>query len=276
MSTAIVVRVGRGQAELAADVLWSLGVMAVEERVTNDAEVVELWSSVGESSEDVERAVGLLAARWPTRCEVVDPMISESWREFAEPVRLDDELTIIPEWWSGALPPGSAVVTIEPGTSFGLGDHPTTVLTARAMRRHVRPGVTVADIGCGSGVLSVIAALGGARVEAIDISDAAVRATRHNAARNGVAHHIAVSTTPCAECVGPFDVVVANVLAPELIAMANDLRRITAVGGVLIVSGVLDGRHAHVVAALSPMTVSRTDTADGWAAVCLRHPLARA
>ncbi len=65
---------------------------------------------------------------------------------------------------------------------------------------------------------------------------------------------------------------VANILAPTLIALAGDLRRVTARGGVLIVSGVLADHHAHVLDALAPMQVVRTDVLDGWAAITLRHP----
>jgi ribosomal protein L11 methyltransferase len=108
-------------------------------------------------------------------------------------------------------------------------------------------------------------------VVAIDISPASVPVTRHNATLNGVADRVDVSTTPLAEIEGAFDVVVANILAPTLIELAPDLARLTARGGSLVVSGVLDGRFDHVVAALTPLQAVRVDRLDGWAAVTLRR-----
>jgi ribosomal protein L11 methyltransferase len=108
-------------------------------------------------------------------------------------------------------------------------------------------------------------------VEAIDLSPGAVEATLANAERNGVAGRVRASTTPLASIEGPFDVVLANILAPALIELAEDLRRVTAPSGVLVISGVLEHAHDHVLAALAPMQVVDRLTRDGWAAVILRH-----
>ncbi len=127
-------------------------------------------------------------------------------------------------------------------------------------------------MGCGSGVLGIVACLGGAAsCVGIDIAEAAVSATLANAARNGVAARCTASVTPLAEVPGEFDVVLANVLAPVLVDLAPQLRRATADDGTLIISGVLAGRYDHVVEALSPMTVVDRRVSGGWAAVTLAH-----
>jgi ribosomal protein L11 methyltransferase len=162
------------------------------------------------------------------------------------------------------------VLRIEPGATFGLGDHPTTVLSMRALRRALRPGSTVLDVGCGSGVLAVGACvLGASRATAIDISPASVPITRANAEANGVADRVAVSTTPLALVDAEFDVVVANILAPTLIELADDLARVVAPSGCLIISGVLSTRHLHVEAALPTLRRTQCDNLDGWTAVTL-------
>ncbi len=269
---AFVVTVATDQSELASDLLWSLGVRGIEERSVGDSHV-ELWTAVGDGSEAEQRATAVLGERWPTRFVDVDDAPASTWREFAHPRWIDDGLVVVPAWQEHSTDDGVTTIIIEPGGAFGLGDHPTTVLSLRAARRHLDAGCRVLDVGCGTGVIAVLAALvGGSSVRAIDLSSAAVEATRDNATRNGVSDHIDVDTTPASELDGAFDLVIANILAPTLIELSGDLRRLTATTGRLVISGVLAERHDHVLAALAPMVAERTDCLDGWAAVTLRHP----
>ncbi|MFM2183160.1 MAG: hypothetical protein RJB61_1454 [Actinomycetota bacterium] len=269
------VTVPAAQAELAADALWSLGVAAVEERAVG-ASTVELWTSIGEGDPDGSGASRTAAALGPHGWEwhfvEVDDSVAHTWRAFARPVEAAPGLVIAPAWLPAAASAGSGdaactVIAIEPGAAFGLGDHPTTRLGVRGLAGYVRDGDSVLDVGCGSGVLSVVALRLGARcATAVDIADAAVEATLHNARLNGV--EIDASTMPLAEIGGVYDVVVANILAPVLVDLAPDLRRVT--GRVLILSGVLDGRFDHVVEALAPMEVVDVEVLEGWASVVLR------
>jgi len=274
---ALVVTVPAGEAELASDALWALGVAAIEERELTgtpgtEDHLVELWTSLGDDAEAVTRAAEAFPARWRWHLVEVDPAVTETWRAHAVPTWVEQDLVIVPAWQEVTTPPDVLRVGIDPGAAFGLGDHPTTVLTLRLLRSVMWPGATVLDVGCGSGVLSVVAArLGAPYVEAIDISSAAVEATVANAARNGVAGVVAASTRALAEVEERFDVVLANLLAPIVVELAADLRRVTAPAGALIVSGVLADRHDHVVEALAPMRVVETLTREAWAALLLRH-----
>jgi ribosomal protein L11 methyltransferase len=267
---ALVVSVPLDDVELESDVLWGLGVVAIEERAGDDPRRIELWTSLGDDL-DVDRDAPALAA-WPSRLVEVDESVADTWRAHALPIEIDTDLVICPAWVDpGERAEGMTVVFIEPSSTFGLGDHPTTRLTLRAMRRVLRQGHSVLDVGCGSGVLTITAVLSGAAsAHGIDISPAAVPTTMANAQRNGVVDRVTVATTPLAEVDGTADVVLANILAPELVAMAADLRRVVAPGGVLIVSGILADRHDHVLAALAPLEVERIDALDGWVAITLR------
>lgn len=266
-----VVTVASTEVDLASDVLWGLGVRAIEERSAPDGRI-ELWTAVGDEPAAVERATSALADRWPWRCVEVAATASETWRDFAAPMWVDDTLVVIPAWQEHVVAPDVTVVAIEPAGAFGLGDHPTTALSLGAVRHSMPSGADVLDVGCGTGVLSIAAALLGARsVRAVDIASAAVEATIDNAHRNGVAPRIDADTARLEELEGVFDVVVANILAPTLVELADELRRVTAPGGVLVVSGILADRHDHVLAALQPMVVEHTDVRGGWAAVTLRH-----
>lgn len=292
---AFVLVVPCADAELAADRLWMTGVRGLEERphipVTGASgeapPMVELWTSLG--ADPAAAAVDLaLEPRWSWRTERIEAAPANTWRDHAQPMYVSNRAVVVPAWLEvPAMTDDRLVLSVEPGAAFGLGDHPTTMLSLGALldvldvlgQRSVRAGdpaasaPNVLDVGCGSGLLAIAAARSGARrVRAIDVSRAAIDATDDNSRRNGVEHVVAADRMPCSAVEGQFDVVVANILAPVLVALAPDLRRLTARGGRLIVSGVLSGAHGHVLAALAPMEVERVEHLEGWAALVLRHP----
>lgn len=276
---AFVVTASRVDAEVAADVLWQLGVRAIEERVTAGADRVELWTSVGSEGPAIDRAATALAGRWEHRIVEVDEAHTEEWRSHARPMRVNDRLVVVPAWWTGQLTDtdtDAREVRIEPGGAFGLGDHPTTLLSLRSVMDLIDEWsgerCDVLDVGCGTGVIAIAAALRSpGSIRAIDLASAAVEATIDNARRNGVEHRVVVDSAAAGDLDGEYDLVVANILAPTLVELAPDLRRLTRPAGRLVISGILEERHEHVLAALAPMVVDRTEVFDGWAAVTLRH-----
>lgn len=289
---AFVLTVPSEEAELAADRLWQLGVRGVEERPHRADESagggppkVELWTSLGD---DPATAIADLALpqNWTWRTERVTP--TDTWRDHARPICVSDRLVIVPAWQDvPATVDDRLILSIEPGGAFGLGDHPTTSLSLGALLdvfdalgvpRQLGDWAapSVLDVGCGTGLLAIAAArLGAGRVRAIDVSPAAIEATDDNSRRNQVEHVVAADRTPCSRIEGAFEVVIANILAPVLVALAADLSRLVAPDGRLIISGVLHGGYDHVLAALVPMVVERIDHRDGWAAITLRHDLDR-
>jgi ribosomal protein L11 methyltransferase len=268
-----VLTVPAADAELGADRMMTAGAFAVEERALPGGRV-ELRGQLADALPVATTRLGVLPDGWEVRIDEVDATPAETWREHAERVVVCDGLVLRPAW----LPPaggGATELEIEPGAAFGLGDHPTTRLCASAVWRLVpdlASPVEVLDVGCGTGVLGIAGVVrGAARATGIDIADAAVPVTLDNAARNGVADRVEVSTALLADVAGTYRLVLANILAPALVALADDLRRVTAPDGRLVISGILAGRHDHVLAALAPMAVVRTDELDGWAAVELAH-----
>ncbi len=266
---AFVLSVPRVDAELAADRLWSSGAPAVEERETEHPDIVELWTVLGTGSAAIQGLTVDAPRGWIARSVEIDETMADTWRDHATPIWIGSDLVVVPAWLPEPDTGDALAIRIDPGAAFGMGDHPTTILSLQALRSSVTQGATVLDVGCGSGVLAIAALLSGAnRATAIDISPAAVEATRDNAVLNDVAVRLEASTCDLAEIDGEFDLVVANILAPTLVGLAPELQRVTA--GTLIISGVLDGLHDHVLDALQPLRVVRTLRRDGWAAVVLR------
>jgi ribosomal protein L11 methyltransferase len=278
---AFVVTVPAVEAELASDALWALGVAAIEEREIDGVDggpagtedrLVELWTSLGTDVDAITSAAEAFPQRWRWRTVEVDPAVAEAWRAHAVPSWVDERLVVVPAWKDVAVGPDVLRIDIDPGAAFGLGDHPTTILSLRLLHELLWPGATVLDVGCGSGVLGIAAArLGAPYVVAVDVSPAAVEATRANAERNGVGAVVAASTTPVERLAEEFDVVLANLLAPIVVDVAPALRRLTAPAGALVASGFLERAHDHVIEALAPMRVVERATREGWAALLLRH-----
>lgn len=289
MTTALVVVVPGTELELASDMLWSLGVVAIEERPSADADgviddpfdgtadhLIELWTSLGDDHDVIVQAAAAFPTRWRWHLVEVDEAVAHTWREHAGATWVAPDLVVCPSWIVFSAPHDApddlVILDIEPGSTFGLGDHPTTMLTMRALRDVLVPGGTVLDVGAGSGVLSVAAArFGAGAVTAIDISPASPAVVRANAEANGVAGVIEASTTPLADIDGPYDVVLANILSPTLVELADDLRRVLDRDGMLVISGILAERHDHVLDALAPLVAVQTDVLDGWACVTLRR-----
>ena len=258
--------------EVASDRLFTAGARAIEERDTADGKV-ELRTVLAADDDLSTGRVGLLPSVWSLTFEDGADVPSEAWRDYARPIRVSDRLIVTPAWCDVFDPGHALVIPIEPAGSFGLGDHPTTRLSAGAVDRIVRSGDTVLDVGCGSGVLGILAALRGAsQVIGLDTAEAAVEATVANSELNGVGPLVTASSDHPSSLDGPFSLVVANILAPILIQLSGELVRLTAPDGRLVISGILASHHDHVLEALAPMVPVATDELEGWVAVELRYP----
>jgi ribosomal protein L11 methyltransferase len=192
-----------------------------------------------------------------------------AWRQHATALSFPGRLHLVPCDDDGPVgtPPddGGARVLLAPGLAFGTGGHPTTRGCLAAVAEAPPAGRTVLDFGCGSGVLALAAlALGAERVIAVDHDPQALSATRENAERNGCAGRLVVRER--LEADDAVEVLVANVLAGPLVALAPDLQRRLAPGGRVALSGILPEQAADVAAAWDDC-VLETRVEDGW--VCL-------
>jgi ribosomal protein L11 methyltransferase len=167
------------------------------------------------------------------------------WTRSLAPMRFGTRLWICPTPTSP--PPGShVVVRIDPGHAFGSGTHETTAMCLRWLDAHDLDAIHVLDVGCGSGILGIAAlCLGAAAASACDVDPLALDACAANARANGVADRLRVEGATCAG--GTFDLVIANILASTLMALAPDLAARTRAGGTLLLAGVLEDQAAEVI-----------------------------
>lgn len=207
---------------------------------------------------------------------------AHAWKEHFHPIPIGERLIVRPSWRTYAAGPEEIVIDLDPGMAFGTGTHPTTRLCARALERFVTPESTVADVGTGSGVLAIGAALLGARrVVACDIDPVAVQVARENVAKNGVAQRVEVvhgSWTQLIEAGVIAGVVVANITASVIEVMIPDLPRLIAPEGRFIASGIVSRREADVWAALERRgwQLLGVETEGEWVALEAAPPLERA
>jgi ribosomal protein L11 methyltransferase len=207
--------------------------------------------------------------------EVPDQDWGEGWKKDFRALDVG-RVRVRPSWIEAPPPAGMVEVVLDPGMAFGTGSHPTTALCLAALSDLLagRPGASVLDVGTGSGLLAIAARkLGAARVAANDEDPVAVEVARENAARNGV--EIALTGAPVSAIAGTFDLVVANILANVLVALAPALAAKVAPGGVLLLSGILgpqedEVRRAHVAVGLAPLPGG--DRRDGeWSLLAMRR-----
>lgn len=269
-------------ADEAAALLFELGACGVEERdettlVRGRSGKTTLLGSF-ERSEDAEAAARHLPVEWSPRIgEVVGDAWRDEWKKYFEPFRIAGDLVVSPPWRDYAPAPDEQVIVLEPGRAFGTGLHETTRLVAAALvaRAPRFAGRAVLDVGCGSGILSLIAlALGASSALAIDVDPEAVFTARENAARNSVGDRLRAETTPLGSIGDRYAAVVANIEANTLEAIASGLARVVEPGGLLVLSGILAAGVApeQLVAvrrAYATLSEDEVLVAGEWAALVL-------
>jgi ribosomal protein L11 methyltransferase len=195
---------------------------------------------------------------------------ANAWKAYFKPLRIGRHLVVSPPWEEPILGEQDLLITIDPGMAFGTGTHATTQMCLVLLEDYLKPGNTVADIGTGSGILSIAAQkLGSGVLIAVDNDPLAVKI----AGENAVVNNTSVTVQEAFPSGRQFDVVVANIIADTLISLANDLASITSNQGILIVSGVIDDRQNDVRMFIEAAGFSslETRTQGEWVALVFRR-----
>jgi ribosomal protein L11 methyltransferase len=199
---------------------------------------------------------------------------ADAWKAHFPVLRVGRRLVVRPTWRRHRAAPDDVVLALDPGMAFGTGLHPTTRLCLAAVDRLADDdrisGRPVLDVGCGSGILAIAAARFGAdRVIAIDTDPIAVEATTANARRNRVSRRVTARLGTLPSAAGPFDVVLANLIASLLVRLAPALHDELAPGGTIVASGIFVDRAPEVRSAFEAAGLSvRKATSEGdWVAL---------
>lgn len=199
-----------------------------------------------------------------------------NWKQFFKCTEIGKRLCVRPSWENYDNKDGRVILSIDPGAAFGTGTHATTSMCLEALEHLVTPGMTVLDIGAGSGILSVAAVLlGAAKADGVDIDPVAVRVAKENAALNGVeAKTNYILGNLDEEITGQYDIVVANIVADAIIALSESAGRHMKPDGKFLCSGIIDLRADEVQAALEARgyRILQKMTNNNWVAFLADRP----
>jgi ribosomal protein L11 methyltransferase len=227
-----------------------------------------------ENQRRVEEAIYYLRRLYPkipapTFQRVEEEDWAEAWKQGYHPIRVGEHFLIRPAWIDVEPKPDDIVIEMDPGMAFGTGTHPTTQLCLQACELFARPGLTMLDLGTGSGILAIGAAkLGCDHVLARDTDEVAVRSAQENVQRNGVTNRVTVEQGSLDDLVDDarqFDLCVANLTAKIITRLAGQgIERLAKPGGTFVFSGLIDDQADEVsqvlqVAGLRPVAQHRLD-----------------
>jgi ribosomal protein L11 methyltransferase len=208
----------------------------------------------------------------PTFRTVAESDWANAWKEHYHVVHLGERFVIKPTWREYAAQPGEIVMELDPGMAFGTGLHPTTQLCLAAIEKYAQPEMYTLDLGTGSGILAIGAAMLGVKsIVGIDNDSLAVKAAAENAALNHVGEQITVELGSLEEAAQQtYDLIIVNILARVIIGMCEaGLGRVVRSGGLAIFAGLIDTQEFGVREALQAQGLTVIDRLQEKDWVCL-------
>lgn len=240
-------------------------------------------SFLGETVEEIKLAINNLllfdidlGRNAVSISEVNEEEWATAWKKYYNPVKISERFTIVPTWEEyEPVSSDELIIELDPGMAFGTGTHPTTVMCIQALERTVQKGDLVVDVGTGSGVLSIAAALLEAKqVQALDLDEVAVRSANINVKLNKVQDRVHVSQGNLLDGVEEqADIVVANILAEVIMRFTDDVAKVVKPGGYFVASGIIQPKKDDVKAAIvaSGFTIEETIQMEDWVAIIAKR-----
>lgn len=210
-----------------------------------------------------------------TTAELQDEDWSDTWKQYFHTEKPGERVVIKPTWEEYAPKDDEVVIELDPGAAFGTGTHATTSMCIRQLEKLVKPGMTVFDVGTGSGILSIISAkLGAKNIQAVDYDDSVLKIVEENLEQNNVQDIISVAQSDLMQNVhGKAELVIANIVADIIIRLFDQLDEHLEQGGNLLTSGIIEDRIEDVLAAAEKHgygVVERLEN-KGWACITFKR-----
>lgn len=241
----------------------------------DDSELHGRLSTVEEEMAAIEERIGF--CRFGRTCfrTISEKDWENEWKQFFHTTRVSEHLVIKPTWEKYEALPEDKIIELDPGMAFGTGTHHTTGMCMRRLEKVIEPGMTVFDVGTGSGILAIAAAkLGADYIKAIDIDATAVRVALENVAMNNLSSVIEVEQGDLLSATeGKADAIIANIIADIIIMLLPDIPGKLHEGGVFLASGIISDRLDDVTAAAKKngLYVEAVDTQGGWVVMQMRR-----
>ena len=250
----------------------------IEPEKDHDSTLEEVLAAVRQLADFVDIGEATIEK---SQTEDIDWM--NNWKKYWKPFKVDEHIIIKPTWETVEdVPEDTLVVELDPGTAFGTGTHHTTRLCITQLKKYMQPGQEVLDVGCGSGILSIIALLLGAKeASATDVDIHAVEAAVENARVNGIESDVytvltgdVISDADFRYKVGEhkFDMVLANIFAEIIIPLSGVVKEMMKPGALFITSGIIDEREEDVRKALTEngFEIMEVTHSGGWVSFTAR------
>ena len=210
-----------------------------------------------------------------TTAELQDEDWSDTWKQYFHTEKPGERVVIKPTWEEYEPKDDEVVIELDPGAAFGTGTHATTSMCIRQLEKLVKPGMTVFDVGTGSGILSIISAkLGAKNIQAVDYDDSVLKIVEENLEQNNVQDIIFVAQSDLMQNVhGKAELVIANIIADIIIRLFDQLDEHLEQGGTLLTSGIIEDRIEDVLAAAEKHgygVVERMEN-KGWACITFKR-----
>lgn len=186
---------------------------------------------------------------------------AEAWKAHYSVLHIGKRTVIVPQWQEYNPQPGQITIKLDPGMAFGTGTHPTTRLCLIALEQVIEPGMSVFDIGTGSGVLSIAAAKqGSGPILSVDVDDVAINSAKCNIEMNEVVDIVRLETGSIERANGHYDLVLVNILARIILSLLDQgLADTIRPGGMVIASGIIDDQEAAVQTAFTNKGIEIVD-----------------
>lgn len=206
-----------------------------------------------------------------TTTEVYEEDWANAWKKYYKPKKIGEKIVIKPSWEDYQGGSNEIIVELDPGMAFGTGTHETTMMCVQNLEKYIKKDSTVFDIGCGSGILSIVSAkLGAHEVIGVDLDEVAVQVARKNVVDNGVGNVVDIKQGNLMDTIDyQADIIVANIIADVIIHLASYIRKFMKKDGVFIASGIILEKIDEVVDALKENSMRIIDICKTgeWAAI---------